>query len=206
MAAIIAAASANSIECIPGSFRAKISCTRVTRLTYNIASMPTFLGRPDSLKHAAIVAQGKVASGLKVLEKFIIELGYAVPFTAVPKEIVEGFEKRDAMFKSGDQTVRSHYQHAINILHLSLGEPLIDLLLIIALTLMMASELPTIAPRESELKPSDKQGRHHGAWAACLITKMLWFLKPEEFGWDKDKGEVLCVKEMNKKIGEHAIS
>jgi hypothetical protein len=198
--AIISALAANSIECMPGAHRAKISCMRVIRLTQHFPTMAIIASRPTSLKQAAIAAQARVDAIIPA--KVAVDLGHTVPFTIVPTIITEGFRKRDDMFKSGNQGVRSHYQLALNILQVSLGEPGIDVLLIIAITLASASELPMIAPKESELTMSKKSGRHHGAWAACLITKMLWFLKPDSFGWKKDKGDVIRVSEMNKKIGK----
>jgi len=198
--AIMSALATNSIECMPGAHRAKISCTRVVRLTQHFPTLAIMNSKPTSLKQAARAAQARLDATIHV--RVSIDLGCSVPFTIVPTIITEGFKKRDDMFKSGNQGIRSHYQLALNTLQASLGELGIDVLLIIAITLASASELPMIAPKDSELTVSKKGGRHHGAWAACLITKMLWFLKPDSFGWKKDKGDVIRVSEMNKKIGK----
>jgi len=36
-------------------------------------------------------------------------------------------------------------------------------------------------------------------FAANLVTRMLWFIKLEQFSWEQDKGAVLRVSETTKK-------
>jgi hypothetical protein len=41
--------------------------------------------------------------------------------------------------------------------------------------------------------------------AVTLTTRMLWFLHPWYFPWEKDDGMVLRISEMVKKIGRYTL-
>ena len=38
-------------------------------------------------------------------------------------------------------------------------------------------------------------------FAASLVTRMLWFLRPKAFPWETNDGVILRVPDMTKKIG-----
>jgi hypothetical protein len=77
-------------------------------------------------------------------------------------------------------------------------------MLMFVLTLASCSITPTVAP----------QTRHFGEgvrkdpalFAANLVTRMLWFLRPEHFPWKEDYQLVLRVPEMVKKVEHKGIS
>ena len=43
-------------------------------------------------------------------------------------------------------------------------------------------------------------------FAAGLVTRMLWYLRPNAFPWNKDDGQVLRISEMTKKIEHKGVS
>ncbi|KAG6979868.1 hypothetical protein FocnCong_v010749 [Fusarium oxysporum f. sp. conglutinans] len=94
----------------------------------------------------------------------------------------------------GDQLVLSHYCAAYCCLTDCLEDPLCDLMLMLTLTITASSATPEVRPNTKRRDPA--------LLAANMVTRMLWFLRPEAFPWDKDRDSVLRVSEMTKKI-EH---
>lgn len=93
-----------------------------------------------------------------------------------------------------------HYQQARVCLGQSLGDPLCDLMLIIALTFAGSSITPQVAKGEQRFSGATKR-KDLVLLAANMVTQMLWFLKPHAFPWDKDNGSILRILEITKKIG-----
>jgi hypothetical protein len=184
------------IECMPGSYRSKLSCRRVVRLVGSALSVKAIAARPGSLKRAAIDAE-QAAKRLRRTGK--IDFGCPVPFIRIPPLVQEGFAQQEKLFHKGDRKVLEHYQTAYMVLAESLGDPLCDLLLILALAMASSSETPTVAQYAQCFSVGPKKA--NGIFAANLVTRMLWSLYPKRFPWDADTNSVLRVPEMTKKIG-----
>ncbi|RKK76702.1 hypothetical protein BFJ68_g18016 [Fusarium oxysporum] len=101
----------------------------------------------------------------------------------------------------GDQLVLSHYCAAYCCLTDCLEDPLCDLMLMLTLTITASSATPEVRPNTKCFNVTTKR-RDPALLAANMVTRMLWFLRPEAFPWDKDRDSVLRVSEMTKKIGE----
>ena len=108
------------------------------------------------------------------------------------------------MFAKGNQQVLQHYHIAHNCLKQCLGDPLCDLLLMMVLTLSASSVTPWVAVNGRQFE-AGKQ-KDSALFAANLTTRMLWFLRPEAFPWDKDAGVVLRISEMTKKIEHKGVN
>jgi hypothetical protein len=187
---------ANNIDAMPGKYHARLSYRRLIRLVGLSDSTAVAAAPPNSLKRAALEAQD-LAKRPKIQSR--ISFGCDVPFVQIPLLIQGAFEKQERSFRKGDQRVREHYQTAYNCLLSHMGEPLCDLLLMLVLTLGQCVKTPTVMEhcdffQEGPTKDSEN-------FVVALVTRMLWFLYPQEFPWSKDQGMVLRVPEMLKKIG-----
>ncbi|KAJ9413916.1 hypothetical protein QL093DRAFT_2569888 [Fusarium oxysporum] len=71
-------------------------------------------------------------------------------------------------------------------------------------------QIPDIC--DPEVRPNTKgfsvtaKRRDPALLAANMVTRMLWFLRPEAFPWDKDQDTVLRVSEMTKKIEHKGVN
>lgn len=196
--ALTVAMLACQIESMPGSYRSKLSYKRVVRLVGSTPSVLAIAARPGSLKRAAIEAVHNAQQPLP--RKKAIDFGCSIPFTAIPQLVEDGFLEQEKAFRKGDQSILEHYQAARQCLAECLGDPLCDLMLILALTLASSSETPTIAPKASTFSVGPK--KRNSMFAANLVTRMLWFLRPSYFPWVADNGLILRVSEMTKKVGK----
>jgi hypothetical protein len=126
----------------------------------------------------------------------VIHFGCSIPFQRIPDVIARGFEKQEKTLIN-DARVMEHYQLARSCLERCLGDPLCDLLLMIALTFAASSKTPTI---RFHTRPFDVgRQRDPGVLVANLVTRMLWFFRPQDFPWDEDEGQVLRISEMARK-------
>jgi hypothetical protein len=132
-----------------------------------------------------------------------VEFGCAIPFDAIPQLVEDGFRQQEKVFRKGNRSILEHYQTARQCLAESLGDPLCDLMLMLVLTLASSSVTLTVTPTAHEFSPGPKKDR--SMFAANLVTRMLWFYKPECFPWDADDGVILRVSEMTKKIGKVSL-
>jgi hypothetical protein len=196
--ALTVAMLACRIECMPGSYQSKLSYRRVIRLVGSAPPALSITARPGSLKRAAIEAEHN-AKRLS-LRKSAIDFGCAIPFDAIPQLVEDGFRQQEKNFKTGNQGILEHYQTARQCLAECLGDLLCDLMLMLVLTLASSSVTPTVAPTANEFSPGPK--KDSSMFAANLVTRMLWFLKPTCFPWEADNGVILRVSEMTKKIGK----
>jgi hypothetical protein len=137
------------------------------------------------------------------LRKSAIDFGCAIPFKTIPQVVADGFRQQEKVFKTGNRGILEHYQTARQCLASCLGDPLCDLMLMIVLTLASSSVTPTVAPKDHEFSSGPK--KDNSMFAANLVTRMLWFFKPNCFPWDADDGVVLRVSEMTKKIGKISL-
>lgn len=76
------------IECMPGSYRSKLSYRRVIRLVGSALSVKAVAARPGSQKRAALEAEQE-AKRPRMTGK--IDFGCPVPFSNIPQLVQEGF-------------------------------------------------------------------------------------------------------------------
>jgi hypothetical protein len=130
----------------------------------------------------------------------VVELGCEIPFTSIPAVVEEGFRAEQQRLAHRKPKMMEHYQVARNCLLACLGDPLCDLLLLLVLTLSSSSVTPSVPARSRVFEPGPRK-MESGRFAANLVTRMLWFLRPDAFPWKEDDGQVLRVPEMTKEIG-----
>jgi hypothetical protein len=116
--------------------------------------------------------------------------------------VEDGFRQHEKLFRTGNQGILEHYQTARQCLAECLGDPVCDVMLMLVLTMASSSVTPTVLPKAREFSAGPK--KDSAIFAATLVTRMLWFFRPECFPWDLDGGVVLCVPEMTKKIGKRS--
>lgn len=192
--ALSVAILSNQIECVPGTYQSRLSYRRVVKLVGYTPPALALTARPGSVKRAAIEAENKMKQPIK---RRRIDFGCGIPFTNIPKLVEDGFKQQEK--NKQDQMVLEHYQAARVCLAGCLGDPLCDVMLMLALTLASSSVTPTVAPKTQYLSVGAK--KDPGLFAANLVTRMLWFLRPEAFPWKTDAGSVLRIPEMTKKLG-----
>lgn len=201
---IAAAMVSTRIEWVPGSHRRRITHLQVIQLVGAATSTKVLAARPNSLKRRALEAEARMIAepiGTKRLKlRQRIDLGYQIPFKQIPDIVDKGFTEIQRIFSKGDQRVLSHYSAAYCCLADCLGDPLCDLMLMLTLTITASSATPEVQPNAKAFSVATKR-RDPALLSANLVTRMLWFLRPEGFPWDKDDGQVLRVSEMTKKIG-----
>jgi hypothetical protein len=132
-------------------------------------------------------------------QTYVIDFGCAIPFTKIPDLIEEGFQASRRLFINGNPKVLAHYEAARDCLEECLGDPLCDVLLMIVLTFASSTDTPTLPIHSHKFRVGPR--KDPSILAITLATRMLWFLCPQSFPWDKDDGMVLCISEMTKKIG-----
>jgi hypothetical protein len=191
----------SGIECMPGSYQSRLSYRRVVRLVGSTPLVTALTARPGSLKRAAMEAEHKAKRPAN--QKMVIDFGCPIPFTTIPALIQSGFQRLEKNFQRGDRRVLEHYQVAQQCLVECLGDPLCDVMLMMALTLASSSVTPSVAPKTQHFQAG--ANKDAAMFAANLVTKMLWFLQPQKFPWEVDAGLVLRVPEMTKKIGKIVI-
>jgi hypothetical protein len=194
--ALSVAMLSNQIECVPGTYQSRLSYRRVVKLVGYTPPALALTARPGSLKRAAIEAEDRMKQPIK---RRRIDFGCAIPFTNIPKLVEDGFKQQEKNFQKGDQRVLEHYQAARICLAGCLGDPVCDVMLMLALTLASSSVTPTVAPKTRHFSVGTKKDA--AMFAANLVTKMLWFLRPQAFPWKADARSVLRISEMTKKIG-----
>ncbi|KAL7916952.1 hypothetical protein ACQKWADRAFT_325029 [Trichoderma austrokoningii] len=118
-----------------------------------------------------------------------IDFGCEIPFTTVPKLIADGFSELDKLFQKGNKSVLNHYHAAHMCLVDSLGDYRCDLMLMLALTMAGSSATPQVKEDERCFSASENR-KNPALFAANLVTRMLWFLKPSAFpqGTEDERG------------------
>jgi hypothetical protein len=201
LSGLAAAMQSNYIECMPGSHRSRITSRRVVKLVGYMLGVRAATARPGSLKREAIEAESRANRPVK---RQAIDLGNDIPFATIPATVEVGFKKLEKMFAKGNERVFEHYHVARNCLEQCLGDPLCDLLLMIVLTLSSSTVTPCVAVNGRQFEAGKR--KEPDLFAANLATRMLWFLRPEAFPWDKDAGMVLRISEMTKKIEHKGVN
>jgi len=197
LSGLAAAMNSNHIECMPGSHRSRITYRRVVRFVGAVPVPRVAAARLGSLKRDAMEAELRVKQSTK---RRAIDLGCEIPFTRIPPLVEDGFQALNKMFVKGDSKIQEHYQVARNCLEECLGDPLCDLLLMLVVTYGSSSVTPCVTTSGKGFEVGAR--KNPAQFAANLATRMLWFLRPEAFPWEKDDGTVLRISEMTKKI-EH---
>ena len=183
------------IEAMPGSSRGKLSSTVAIRLVGIAPSRALLATRPGTLKRAAVEAN-ESAKRPRLRQR--INLQCEIPFVRIPPRIDEALRVQDQLFEGGDSRVREHYCAVRHCLNGCLGDPLCDLMLMLSLTLASCSVTP--AAGDNGFEEGKRKDDH--VFVVNLITRMLWFLKPREFPWNREEGgRIMPVSEMTKKIG-----
>jgi hypothetical protein len=189
----------NKIECLPGSHLAHITVKRVIRLVGSAQPNAEFPTRTNLLKRPAT---DLVEGDRRQIKKQKIDFGCPVPFITIPPLVELGFKKNDKIFggPNGHPKILEHYHVARMTLEQCLGDPVCDVMLMMALTLASSSVTPAISVKAKDFcKGAQKDP---ALFAANLVTRMLWFLCPTKFPKDEDEGMILCIAEMTKKIGQ----
>src|ERR1700761_1027239 len=201
VAAIAAGMLSNEIECVPGVYQSRLSFRRIVRLIGHTIPAAILSAPAGSLKRAALEAQ-HAAKRQRTPGK--IDFGCEIPFTQIPELVKQGFEALERQFQKGDRRILEPYQVARNCLDICLGDPLCDLMLMLVLTLASCSITPTVAPQTRHFDVGAR--KDPALFAANLVTRMLWYLRPEHFPWKEDHRLVLRVPEMTKKIEHKGVS
>lgn len=157
--------------------------------------------RMDNLDGMTSTADNQKRPMSKTSHKRTIDFGSAIPFSEIPQIIEDGFEVQRRRFAQGDQKVLAHYETAQECLAQALGDPLCDLLLILVMTICSSSERLDVRIGDKRFSVLHNP-KNQAMMAECLVTRMLWFLRPLAFPWDRDNGQVLRVPEMIKKMGK----
>ncbi len=131
----------NQIEYIPRIYQSRLNYWRVVKLVSYIPLALALTARPSSLKRVAIEAENKIKQPIK---RKRIDFGCAIPFTNIPKLIKNGFKLQEKNFQNKDQMVLEYYQAAQLCLVGYLGDPLCDIILMLALTLTLLSITPIV--------------------------------------------------------------
>jgi hypothetical protein len=205
IAALASAIAAAGIEWVPGSHRGRLTSRRVVKLVGISKPKLLLAGPAGSLKRAAIEAEHRMAlerEGTKRPRRRTIDFGCEIPFTTVPKLIADGFSELDRLFRKGNKSVLNHYHAAHMCLVDSLGDYRCDLMLMLALTMAGSSATPQVKEDERCFSASENR-KNPALFAANLVTRMLWFLKPSAFpqGTEDERG-VMRISEMAKKVGK----
>jgi len=121
-----------------------------------------------------------------------IDFGCEIPFTKIPQLVDEGLRAQDKQFEKGDGGIREHSCAARHCLDACLGDPLCDLMLMYTVTLASCSVTPTVVDERFDVGKK----KDDGAFAASLVTRMLWYLEPTEFSWlrgEENGGIILAL-------------
>jgi hypothetical protein len=115
--------------------------------------------------------------------------------------ILEGFGKLEKNYDKTDPMAVRHINRARSCLAECLGDPLCDMMLLLALTFGACTVTPHIDEMGAEFHPAAKR-KDSDMLAATMVIRMLWFMRREEFPWDDTGGKMLSVGKMTQKIGK----
>ncbi|KAG8664931.1 uncharacterized protein FPOAC1_012908 [Fusarium poae] len=194
------------IDWVPGYYCKRLTSRRIIQLErVQLSERPAVVltGPPDSLKRAAMEAELRMAAGgepaAKRSRKRKINIGCEVPITKVPQMILEGFGKLEKNYDKTDPMAVRHINRARSCLAECLGDPLCDMMLLLALTFGACTVTPHIDEMGAEFHPAAKR-KDSDMLAATMVIRMLWFMRREEFPWDDTGGKMLSVGKMTQKI------
>ncbi|KAF4469664.1 hypothetical protein FALBO_3433 [Fusarium albosuccineum] len=198
------------IDWIPGCHCKRLTSRRVVLLDriqrYTRPQVMLLTGPPGSLKRAAKEAELRLTAeehAPKRNRKRRINLGSEIPFKKVPKVVQEGFTKLEGYYGKTDPSAVRHLTVAYNCLVDCLGDPLCDLMLMLALTFAACTVTPQIGEGETEFRPAmTKKKKNSDMLAAAMVTRMLWFMQSDKFPWEENDEGVLPVGKMTQKLAD----
>ncbi|KAH0527215.1 hypothetical protein TsFJ059_002239 [Trichoderma semiorbis] len=156
----------------------------------------------SSLAHTREITRSKNrGEGISFGCKFPLKNG-------LPDGLVQGFKKLQENTNSCNSLPNpgliNHYKKAFSLLEELQSEPHVELLCILALTVGMTLDMTIyIVPKRDDkdevvrfaIASSSVKPKRGGARVALLALRMLWYLMPEEFVWEKAKGKKLGIEE-----------
>ena len=152
------------IDWVPDCHCKRLTSRRVILLDkihrYKRPQMMLLTGPPGSLKRAAMEAELRLTAEEHVPKrkrKRRIDLGSEIPFKKVPKAVQEGFAKLEGYYTKTDLSAVRHLTLAYSCLVDCLGDPLCDLMLMLALTFAACTVTPQIGEGEAEFRPTKKK-------------------------------------------------
>ncbi|KAL6855633.1 hypothetical protein J3F83DRAFT_471238 [Trichoderma novae-zelandiae] len=182
---IISALQQNHIHWILGASRGHITPWIARRLSFN-EQEPT-----------------PTTTDTHRLEGSYIDLGHDFinPRSGIPCSITLGFQmlsEHTKLWGWNKPGLVNHYSKALELLEELQDTPQVKLLFMLALTVGMTRDMliyrDSRKGAESEpagfaLDSNSRRPKRGPARLALLVLRMLWFLKPQEFVWDKAKTE-----------------
>lgn len=163
-----------------------------------------------------IIAMSSLAHTHKITS--FDDRGYRIDFgcnpplkNGLPAGVVEGFKRLQENSNANSNVwgppkpgLINHYNKALNLLEEFQSEPEVELLCILALTVGMTLDMTiyTVPKRDTKdevarfaIASSSVKPKRGGTRVALLALRMLWYLMPKEFVWEKAKGEELKIEE-----------
>ncbi|EGU72634.1 hypothetical protein FOXB_16858 [Fusarium oxysporum f. sp. conglutinans Fo5176] len=119
--------------------------------------------------------------------------------------IQERFGKLENDYTKTDPMAVRHLNQAYNCLIDCLGDPLCDMMLLLALTFGACTVTPHIDERGSEFYPARKR-KESDILAATMVIRMLWFMRKEAFLWEDTDERVLSVARMTEETENRAFN
>ncbi|KAL6821665.1 hypothetical protein J3E69DRAFT_382176 [Trichoderma sp. SZMC 28015] len=191
----------NQIDWVLGIHSSFLTAKIAQRIISNEESQQRIIAM-SSLTHTREVTRFKdKGEGINFGCKFPLKNG-------LPDGLVQGFKKLQENTKSCNSLPNpgliNHYKKAFSLLEEFQSEPHIELLCILALTVGMTQDMTIyIVPKKDAkdevarfaLASSSVKPKRGGARVALLALRMLWYLMPEEFVWEKAKGYALEIEE-----------
>ncbi len=192
------------IECFPGEHRGRLTARRVVNLVGCPVHRLISFGTAGSTKRAAREA----LENRKMVKRRRIDFGCPIPFESLPPTIDEGFDMMTKVHrrKDKDKRILGHYALARDILVSHLGDPKLDVLFMLVLTLASSSVTPEVPPKSKEwaLASNNLRNRDSASFACTLAVKLAWYFYRDQFDWSSTVAGALSVKDMAKKIGEYS--
>ncbi|QYS99810.1 hypothetical protein H0G86_006926 [Trichoderma simmonsii] len=191
----------NQIDWVLGIHSSFLTAKIAQRIISNEESQQRIIAM-SSLTHTREITRFKdKGEGINFGCKFPLKNG-------LPDGLVQGFKKLQENTNSCNSLPNpgliNHYKKAFSLLEEFQSEPHVELLCILALTVGMTLDMTIyIVPKKDAkdevarfaIASSSVKPKRGGARVAVLALRMLWYLMPEEFAWEKAKGYALKVEE-----------
>ncbi|KAK5994238.1 hypothetical protein PT974_07681 [Cladobotryum mycophilum] len=204
-ACLIIALQRYRVSWLLGTSRATLTSQIIRELSSSseTLSMSILSALSGSLKRKALESDERRRAAQRQRVNRRIDFGHHLPFAHVPSMIDDGFRGIENHFgnKGGDPQVMGHYRRARQCLEVSMGEPLVNLMLMLVLTLAASSPMVTVKNGTFDFSVTS-HSKDRADFAASLVTRMLWFLKPSAFTIENTP-EMYGITEMTKKIGTY---
>lgn len=207
---LVTAMASADIMWAPGAHLGRLTCTRILQLA-GVAKTKQLITAPiGSVKRDAMEAELRLQmeeQQPKKARRHVIDFGCKLPFKAIPKLILDGFNQHyKTCEKEGSPEAANHYQTAYNCLvgMIDKNDWRCDLMLMLALTLAASSVTPKVSTKELEFEAAGRK-KESDRQAVMLVTRMLWFLKPSAFPSHNNENGILSKAQMTKKMGKYQM-